>query len=423
MTPASGSVPLSLRIFRPSAAGRPPAPPTRVERAVILFLVTFLLVFPKGGIKLGAIPVTWGYVGLALVFAWLPLALWLGRSARVRTVRLLALGALVPFQAVVWLGLMANGTEGMGFTVSLLVSFFFIPLMFVLVLGIHLDRLHLGFLFRLVRVGVPLVAAYGIFLFFYKLSTGEFIEIPYLTVNAGDLGELDEKFIDRGGVFKLISTYNNGNIYGVSILTLLPLYAWLEKSAVRTSVVKLSLLLTLSRTVWIGLVFYELAHRLYVRRVSARALLALAGALAVIAAGVGYAVASLLEVNAASFLLDRQLGGRIGQLAALETATVLPSVRYVAIVEMVYLSVLDSFGILGLAAFLLGMTAPLLAHLAGLLPFRDTPYKRSLAVGLAVYLFVAMSDGALLFIPVMAFYWFVASLLLSDNPSFAEWNR
>lgn len=407
-----------LRVFRP-ADPVSAHPPSRMERAVTVLLVTFLLVFPKGGIKLGGVPVTWGYIALALAFTWFPAALWFGRAGKVRTVRLLALAALVPFQAVVWLALLTNGTEGMGFTISLLVTFFFIPTMLVLVLGVHLDRIHLGHLFGLVRHGVLLVAAYGIFLWVYKWVTGEFVEIPYLTVNAGDLGELENKFIDRGGVFKLISTYNNGNIYGVSILTLLPLYTWLERSTLRVSVVKLSLLLTLSRTVWAGLIVYEVVHRLYVRRVSARTVATLLAALGLLAVGVWHAV-GLIGVDPAAFLLDRNLGGRFGQTEALESAGALPGVPFEHIREIVYLSVLENFGVVGLVAFLLAMAAPLAAHLAGVLPGAETPYKRSLASGLMVYLVVAMSDGALLFIPVMVFYWFVASLLLSDNPSFAD---
>lgn len=386
---------------------------------MILFLVAFLLVFPKGGVKIAEVPVTWGYLGLAAACLWLPVALWMRHSARVRTIRLLVLAALVPFQLTIWGALLVNGTNGLGFAISLFVTFFFIPGAFVLVLGVHLDRLHLGFLLRLVRYGVLAVAVYGIVLFVYKLKTGEFIEIPYLTINAGDAGGLESKYIDRGGVFKLISTYNNGNIYGVSILTLLPLYTWLERSTTRVMIVKLSLILTLSRTVWIGLVFYEVLQRAYVRRLSVRSAATLVAALALIAAGVWYALVEILGMKT-SFLFDRRLGGRIGQLDALQTATLLPETRFEAILEMVYLSVLQNFGVLGLAAFVLGVSAPLLAFFARVVPFGATPFKKSLAAGLMVYLLVAVSDGAILFIPVMAFYWFVASLLLSDNPSFDD---
>jgi hypothetical protein len=394
--------------------------PTKLERGVILFLVTFLIVFPKGGIKLAGVPITWGYIGLALAFLWFLLALGSGWPARIRVVRLLALAALVPFQVVTWTSLLVNGVNSVGFTISLVVTFFCIPAILVLAFGIYLDQVHLGFIFRLVRFGVFAVAAYGIFLFVYKMVTGEFIEIPYLTVNAGDVGGMEAtKYNNRGGIFKLISTYNNGNIYGVTILTLLPLYSWLEKSAVKRSVVKLSLVLTLSRTVWVGLLFYEVLHRLYTKRISTRTLLMLAATLTVMALGVVYLL-GLVGMDV-SFLFDRSLGGRIGQFATFERATVLPETSFDAIAEIVYLSVLQNFGALGLFFFVVGMITPVIAHLVRALPFAATEYKRSLATGLMVYLFVAMSDGAILFIPVMAIYWFVVSLLLSDNPSFTGW--
>lgn len=398
--------------------GTPPAPaaPDRLEKAAIFLLVAFLLVFPKGGVKLGSVPLTWGYLGLGLAFAWLPVALLLGRSASVRKVRLLVPALLVPFQLSIWWALLANGTDGMGFAISLIVSFFFVPAMLVLVLGIHLDRIDLGYLFRLVRWGIFAVALYGIFLFFYRLKTGDFIEVPFLTVNAGDVGGLEDKYIDRGGVFKLISTYNNGNIYGVSMLTLLPLYVWLERSVPRQLVVKFSLLLTLSRTVWVGMVLFEILHRVFIKPISVRAVALLAGSLLLVLAGLGYAL-DLMGWDVA-FLFDRRLGGRVAQLGALEEATIFPQTRFRDVLEIVYLGILHNFGILGLASFVLGMTGPLLLYAARVLPFSRTEYKRSLASGLAIYLFVAMSDGALLFIPVMVFFWFVVSLLLSDNPSF-----
>lgn len=387
------------------------------DRIVALVLVTFLLVFPKGGVKVGGIPVTWGY--LLLGASTLPFLVQLAYGARMRLARprLVLAASLLPFQFVVWGTLLLHGTSGLGFAVSLVVSFFFIPLALLLALGVYLDRMELGPLFRMLRTGILLIAAYGIFLFIFRLKTGHFIEIPYLTVNAGDVGGLEDKYIDRGGIFKLISTYNNGNIYGVSMLLLLPLYGWLERSRVRQGIVKASLLLTLSRTVWVGLVVYEVLQRVYVKRVSAKALALLCVALLTLGLGVVYAL-SLMDRNM-SFLFDRNLGGRLGQLGALETARVLPNAPFETIYEIVYLSVMESFGILGLAAFLVAMATPVALQFLRAIPYGGSAYKRSLATGLLTYLVVAMSDGALLLIPVMVFYWFVVSLLVSDNPSFA----
>ena len=411
-----------LEVGSPSAPVNAPTPvravraPTAFQRAALLFLGAFLIVFPKGGVKLGGVPITWGYMGIGLVALWLPYALLSGRAAALRTARLVALGLLVPFLLVSWLGILANGVVDTGFALSFVTTFFVIPPVMLLVLGIHIDGIELQPLLRTVRTAVLLVAVYGVFLFFYKLGTGSFIEIPYLTVNAGDVGELEGKSIDRGGIFKLISTYNNGNVYGISILILLPLYAHLEKRLSRVLTVKASLVLTLSRTVWAGLVAYELLSRLYVKRPTWRTVLVLAGWLSAALVGV-WLMLRLLERDL-GFLFDRTLGGRIGQLRYLIDASLLPSQPFDIIQEIIYLSVIDYFGLVGLLTFLIGMTGSLLLYAARALPDGDNEYKRSLAAGLIVYLFVAISDGALLYIPVMALYWFVATLLLSDNPSF-----
>lgn len=393
--------------------------PSRLERWVIGILVTFLLLFPKGGIKVADVPITWGYLALAAVSLALPVALLRGQAWKIRPERLLLVAALIPFQLVVWLSFMINGLTGFGFAISLLVTFFFVPHVFLLVLGPPMDEMRLDFLFRWIRRGVLFVAAYGIFLFFYRLLVGEFFEIPLLTVNSGDLGQLDDKFIDRGGVFKLISTYNNGNIYGVCILMLLPLYTWLERRTLPKLVVKASLLLTLSRTVWAGLLLYEVLQRIYVRRVSLKSLAVLAVSLTVVIGGVLWAV-DFIGVDPMAFLFDRQLGGRIGQLGVLAEATVLPQVSFLHILEMVYLSVLENFGAVGLVSYLIAMVAPIGMHLLRLVQFPTTEYKRSLTAGLIIYLVVSLSDGALLFIPVMAFYWFLASLLVSPNVGLAR---
>jgi hypothetical protein len=410
LPPRHAAPPLS-RTAAP-ATERTAARPNRWERAAIAFFVLFLLVFPKGGIKLAGVPITWGYLGFAPVLLWFIARALAGRALPIARTRLAVLALLVPFQLVSWFALVAYGIESFGFAVSFLVTFFVVPPLLVLVFGAVLDRIEHDELLRWVRRGVLFIAAYGIFLFFFKLATGRFVEIPLLTVNLGDLGELEGKHIDRGGIFKLISTYNNGNIYGISVLILLPLYCWIEPRWTRRAVVKLSLLLTLSRTVWAGLVVFELLWRVLVERVSLRTAAVFTASLLVIAGGIWYAL-ELMGRAPAGFLLDRNLGGRLSQLQGIEGVALLPGQPFTDILEMVYVSVLDIFGLVGLVAFILAMTGPLLLYATGTLPHAATPYKRALALGLVLYLLVAMSDGALLFIPVMAIYWFVASLLLS----------
>jgi hypothetical protein len=390
------------------------SPPTRWERVAIGFFALFLLIFPKGGIKLAGVPITWGYLGFGPVVLWFAARMSGGAPLAIARTRLLVLALLVPFQLIGWLAFLTQGVEGTGFAISFLVTFFVVPPIFVLIFGAVLDRIELDGLMRWLRAGVLFVAAYGIFLFFFKLGTGHFVEIPFLTVNLGDVGELEGKHIDRGGIFKLISTYNNGNIYGVSILILLPLYCWLEPRWTRRGIVRLSLLLTLSRTVWAGLIVFELLWRIFVERISLRTVVVLSTSLLITAAGVWIAL-DVMGRDPSAFLLDRSLGGRLSQLQGVGELPLLPREAFSGILEMVYLSVLQVFGLFGLGAFILALSGPLLLFAAGALPWTATSYKRALALGLGIYLLVAMSDGALLFIPVMALYWLVASLLLSGN--------
>jgi len=380
---------------------------------VLFLLVAFLLIFPKGGLKVADIPVTFGYVLLGVV-AW---AAWVhnlaaGRAHRLTGRRALVIFCLVPFQLVVLASVAANGVESVGFLISVIASLAFLPFALIGLLGPQVDRLNLETLFKLLRFGVLVVALYGIFLFFYKLLSGHFLEIPYLTVNADDVGSLeDTKHIDRGGIFKLISTYNNGNIYGVCILMLLPLYELVQKSLSKRLVVKLSLVMTLSRTVWIGLLLYEIFSRAFLRRLSVRTVIGLLAALLLGAGGVSLAL-SLLATDT-SWIFDPDLGGRADLFSA--PITMFPEVRFDGITEIVYLSVAAEFGVIGLGAFLVAMLPPVILHLMRKVPLARSRYKRTLALSLWLYLMLALSDGALLYIPVMAFYWFIVALLLSTN--------
>jgi hypothetical protein len=391
---------------------------TRLDRAVVVFLVLFLLVFPKGGVKVGGVPLTWGFLALAPLLLMFLASAAGGRSLRVLPSRLLVLAGLVPFQLVVFGSFLAYGFKDPGFAISMFVTFAFLPLVLLVAPGAHLDRIDLPHLLRWIRGGILAVAVYGIFLFFWKLGTGDYIEIPFLTVNAADVGTLGDKHNNRGGIFKLISTYNNGNIYGISLIMLLPLYTWMERSPWKRGVVKMSLVLSLSRTAWAGLLAYELIQRLWVRRPRVRTFVGLGVAFVLMAGGVLWML-SLLDRDP-SFLFDKTLGGRHFLWAELDRATILPGRRFRAIEEITYLSVLNQLGVVGLGTFLLAMAVPLGLFWSKAVAFHDTAFKRAVMAGLLLYFFMSTSDGGILFIPINAFLWFLVSLLLTDNPGFAS---
>ena len=293
-----------------------------VSDVVSWLLVTFLVLFPKGGIRLGAAPLTWGYLVMGLVFVPMALMRILQFPLRQTVPAILATVSVVPFQALFIYTCIANGWGNLSYAVAEGTVFLFLPTIFLLVFPPFLRYVNGPRFKRQFCFCVFWAAMWGIFLFFYHPIMGKFVEIPYLTVNAGDYGLLEStKHIDRGGYLKLISTYNNGNVYGVATLILLPLYLKLEKSAWRRNTVRVALVMTLSRTVWAGLIVEQGLSLLYrmgdvvERFPRVRPGVALRQGIALLAT-IGLVLAGLTAFNSQglAFLFNAGLGGREGEL-------------------------------------------------------------------------------------------------------------
>jgi hypothetical protein len=232
-------------------------------------------------------------------------------------------------------------------------------------------------------------------------------QIPLVTSNVDDEGNLD-KFNDRGGISKLTSTYNNGNIYGVSLLMLMPLYFFVEVNKLCRIILLLSLVLTLSRTVWLGILFYHFIKifdsNLTNKIVISFSIIGLLSAM--------FVTMSVIVLDM-GFILDANLGGRAESLDfKISLFSVTP---FTAIGEIVPLSILRDFGIVGLISFMFLMLLPVLLWYIRWMPNSKSDYKKSIVIGLVIYNAIMFSDGALNYIPVMLFYWFLVALLLSYN--------
>jgi len=198
-----------------------------LQKLIVFFLVLFCLVFPKAGFKIGDIPITFGYILFASVVFMVLLRNWQRPLRLADRNRLMIVLLALPFAIYGLFVFYFLGYQETGFVISFFVNFLLFPISFMYILSIQIDRLDMEYLLSLIKHGVLLISIYGIFLYVYKNATGNFIEIPYLTVNSGDLGALESKNIARGDSYKLISTYNNGNIFGVCVLMLLPLFDFL----------------------------------------------------------------------------------------------------------------------------------------------------------------------------------------------------
>ncbi len=409
----------------PETPTRPSRKPSVAINWIACFLVVFLVLFPKGGFRLVGIPLTWGYLMLLVLFP-------VGLTVRLLAAPLIlpyrvaaAIFLLLPMQALCVYAAVFNGIAAVDFTISTVTGLFVLPWLFLLIFAPFYTAVDGDKLQRWFRTCVFLAAVWGIFLFVLHPLIGKFIEIPYLTVNASDYGHLeDSKSIARGFFYKLISTYNNGNIYGVATLLLFPLYARLESSRFRVGTVRVALLLTLARTVWVGILLNEVLSLVppLFRQVRTFPILYLGEArrrfLAVaITAGLVFGSVFLISLqgSAAGFLFDRTLGNRTGEFASASHPTFFPEAGLAGFEEVLYASAARFWGITGLFAFCLIMFGPLLITVWTPEIWRH-PLRRAALKGLLIYSVMATADGAFNFIPVMAFYWFIYAVFLYGWP-------
>jgi len=397
-------------------------PKHRIAMFAAWFMMVFLVLFPKGGIKFGPVPLTWGYAFLGFTAPVLIVIRLLAMPLRFSKTLLWAIALQVPFQVLFVYAGLTYGVDNPAYFFSLLTNHFFLPAMFFLVYPPFLqlidgDRLAVYF-----RWCILLAALWGIFNFFWHPFTGHFIEIPYLTVNAGDYGTLEyTKHIARGLYLKLISTYNNGNLYGVCTLMLLPLYNHFETHRWRRWTLKIALLLTLSRSVWVGIVLEQLLTSLVVlwRQIDTFPRIYLGKAtkqVMALCATIGFIFIGLIfNSSSLSFLFDATGGGRVQKLSGLFQATLLPNRPLWSFDEIVYVSAAEYWGYSGLVAVCLILCGPLL------LLFVDSsaltsPTRRAALKGLVIYMVMAGIDGGIVFIPTMAFFYFVYLIYLFGWP-------
>jgi hypothetical protein len=387
-----------------------------MNNTALALLFAFLVAFPKAGFKVSEVPITIGYLLLGAIAVWAVLInLARGKYSKFPKRSLFAFALTLPLQVLTLLLVVALASADIAYSISFVTSFLALPLVFLIILTPQLLVINPDRFDIYLRRCVSFAAMYGIVLFVYLTITGSFIEIPFLTVNADDVGKLaTEKHIDRGnGIFKLISTYNNGNIYGVCILMLLPIYDMVQRSFFWRLLVRFSLVLTLSRTVWFGMVAYELIAALYLRPFRLNTVFYVLLSLTVSVGAVLY-VLSALNLDPA-FLFDPNLGGRAAAVQSTQLYFI-PQDKIGFPSEIIYINVLNALGTIGLVYFMIAMLAPIV--LAFEKARRTRGHVRSFVVGMLMLLICGLSDGPILLIPVMVFYWVLAALSVSDM----SWN-
>lgn len=374
-------------------------------REILFFLgVLLLIIIPKGGFKIAGIPLTWGYLYLGFLLILSTIIIVSKYKFPVNSRHFMCYVATLPFVVYFSLHLLIFGYEGStGNFIAFYISFVFLPFLFYIILGYFLTKINHDYIEKIIANAVFLISVYGIFLFSYKQIYGHFLEIPYITVNADDLGELARsKFNQRGSIAKLISTYNNGNIFGVCNLMLFPVFYKKTTSKIKIFIVVLALLLTLSRTVWIGLLFFFLI--LYRNKLYQLAKIYVAGAILLFVIGSVLMTRYFQYGSLEGFILDSNLGGRILQIRKVNDITLFGNGPYTIIDEIVYLSIFRQFGIVGLFLFCVSFFAPVYIFL------QTKNNNQVYLLGILTYLFVCLSDGCMLLIPTLVFFYFICTM-------------
>ncbi len=388
-----------------------------VVQSVFFLFFFFVIAFPKGGFKVHGIPFTWGYIFLTTfsIFSFFRSGFSFSKQ------RIISLFSILPFGLFGISAIGILGTTDFGNAASFTVSFLFLPLVFFLSFSKYLEEVDISIFEKMLANSLFFVSLFGVFAFFYKIFFFEFLLIPHLMIPIEDIENFAfTRMIDRGNIFKLVSTYNNGNIYGICMLMFSNYYFYFEKSLVKKTIFVLALILTLSRTVWIGLLVVFWLGFFFKEKTKSNLIryLLLWG----FGIGLSGAYVFLFNINT-GFLFDAQLGGRLWQFETLKTFSLFPSSAYQPIWEIVYLGILENFGFIGLLLFLFGMLTPLSLYFFGRKPEKGNQRRAAqnkIALGLIVYLILCCSDGAMQYIPTMAIFWFLASFLFLEGKKIPE---
>jgi hypothetical protein len=368
------------------------------------------LVFPKAGFYVGSIPITLGYVALGFGSFGVILKLLFREYglSRAELVAILLLfgNALFQVLTVIFRGSSTETSVLFGHLTSLSV----IPIFALLSGGYILRQVSREWVYRMMFWALVIVTVFG-FVNFVGLNVyKKMIGIPFLTFTGSEF-DVSTKFIDRGNAIKLISTYNNGNIFGVNLLIWCNLVLYGFPVVVKKSrkwfflclgvFVRAVLLLTLSRTVWIVMVFNEVFLRVVVSRrvnqiLSVVFVLTLLLVLVFVAAG-------FFAKNPLDFIFDSNLGARRSQLDF--NLSLWPNQAFAGTAEIVYAGMLSNFGVFGLGLFVLTWAWP-----AVIAPIDFE--GRLVQAGLFAYLLALGADGAFFYVPTQATYWFVVAFAL-----------
>ncbi len=382
----------------------PPASPRLRSQLPVIglcLLITFNVAIPKGGIKVSDLPLTWGYLLLLAMTPFAGIGL-LGRRNISHAPLIQAFACFLPAAVLIMAKAFLYHLPTQVWAVYMTV-FGVLTSAILITLAPYLEDVPAETLGTFLRYAMRFTVLWGLMNFVLHIVTGLFIEIPYVTVNAADVGEIFSKMNNRSGMMKLVSTFNNGNIYGVCMVIMTPMYLLFEKNRIFTGLLFVALVCTLSRTVWFGMVGMGLLMILGGQIRLANPLVWLG-----LAAGILGVIALMPMMGwTPDKLVDTNLGGRSAYFDTFDFT--LLGADHMRVPEMVYFGFAQSFGMLGM---LFPLAAMAFAPAYALLNWATlSPLRRAAAIGAASYLIAALIDGAFILPPTFVLFLFASAMV------------
>lgn len=233
---------------------------------LLLITIFFNIWFPKAGVKMVGIPLTIGNILFAITFM-----VWCFLKIKYRTIkinksfRLILVGIyyfIFKYFLVFCLGYELS--EVIGYVIPLVVY----PLIFPIVYEVIDSEEKINKIIKVIINGFFFLCLYALLQYFVGIDK---CDIPGLTVNLTDYKEMGSLWFmaKSNGTdvssAKIVSTYQNGNLFGISIILIYPIVYNYYKDKKENKKLIISLVifigcvfLTLSRACWLGIILFIL---------------------------------------------------------------------------------------------------------------------------------------------------------------------
>lgn len=231
---------------------------------MLLLTIFFSIWFPKAGIKLSGIPLTISNVLFGLTFI-----LWFFKKLKKVKLKVSSLGYLliVTIAYCIFKYIIAYlGGKGFVESIGYIIPLIIYPLIFFVVFDEVKNQNHVNQIMKVIIYGFWFICLYSLLQYVVGINK---CTIPGLTVNLSDYRQHGEYWYmaksngTQVDEVKIVSTYQNGNLFGIGILLIYPLIYNYYKKIKNKKLENISLILfilctflILSRACWLGIAVF-----------------------------------------------------------------------------------------------------------------------------------------------------------------------